>query len=145
MASIIKGTKKEGAALRELFLERLGIKGLMNDSIAEQRSGRVRLVDGSMVICPSEHSALNYKLQGSGARVMALASILLERSIRANGLDSIKVGDIHYEWQYDVAPSDADEHARLSVEAIREAGRQLGLNIPLDGTAKKGLTWAETH
>lgn len=76
---------------------------------------------------------------------MALAAIFLERHIRRKGLDSLKVGDIHDEWQYDVLPSDAKEHALLSVQAIREAGEDLNLNVPLDGTAKEGRTWAETH
>lgn len=145
VAQIIQGTRAEGAAMREQFLERLGISGVMNDAIHEQETGRVWLVDGSGVVCPSPHAALNYKLQGGGARVMALGAILLEQHIRRSGLDSLKVGDIHDEWQYDVAPDDAREHARLSVQAIREAGEELNLNVPLDGEAKQGLTWAETH
>jgi DNA polymerase I len=145
VAQIIEGTREEGALMREQFLARLGIKGVMEDAIREQEIGRVWLCDGAGVVCPSPHAALNYKLQGGGARVMALGSILLEKHIRRIGLDSIKVGDIHDEWQYDVAPKDAREHARISVQAIREAGEELNLNVPLDGTAKEGLTWAETH
>ena len=145
VAQIIEGTKAEGAAMREQFLERLGIKGVMEDAINEQRSGRIWLCDGSGVVCPSPHAALNYKLQGGGARVMALGAILLDKHIRRVGLDSLKVGDIHDEWQFDVDPKDAREHARLSVQAITEAGEELNLSVPLDGTAKEGLTWAETH
>lgn len=145
VASIIKGTVKEGEELRQKFLDRLGLTEVMDAAIEEQRNGRIDLIDGSKVICPSPHSALNYKLQGGGARVMALGAILLEGYIRDEGLDSLKVGDIHDEWQYDVALDDADRHAELSVQAIVEAGRMLKMNIPLDGTAKKGLTWAQTH
>lgn len=135
----------EGTAIRAQFLEKLGIADVMEEAISEQKVGRVWLVDGSGVICPSPHAALNYKLQGGGARVMALGAIFLERHIRRQGLDSLKVGDIHDEWQYDVNPKDAKEHARLSVQSIREAGEELNLNVPLDGTAKGGLTWAQTH
>ena len=145
VASIIKSSVKEGAKIRSQFLERLGLKGVMDDAISEQEHGRIELVDGSKVVCPSPHAALNYKLQGGGARVMALGAIFLEQHIRRSGLDSLKVGDIHDEWQYDVDPKDAREHARLSVQSIREAGEELNLNVPLDGTAKEGLTWAETH
>ena len=145
VAQIIEGTREEGALMREQFLARLGIKRVMEDAMREQGVGRVWLVDGAGVVCPSPHAALNYKLQGGGARVMALGSIILEKHIRRHGLDSLKVGDIHDEWQYDVDPADAREHARLSVQSIREAGEELNLNIPLDGTAKEGLTWAETH
>lgn len=145
VAKTIKVSVKDGVRIRQEFLDRLGITEIMNESIGEQERGRVILVDGAGVICPSPHSALNYKLQGGGARVMAQAAIFLEGHIRTHGLDCLKVGDIHDEWQYDVRPSDAREHARLSVQAIREAGEELNLNVPLDGEAKEGRTWAETH
>ena len=76
---------------------------------------------------------------------MALGSVLLERAIQAKGLDSLKVGDIHDEYQFDVHPDDADEHGLVAVQSIVKAGEKLKLNCPLDGTSKKGLTWAETH
>jgi DNA polymerase-1 len=145
IASTLKVPVSEGARIRSLFLERLGLGDLIDECQQEQESGRVWLCDGAGVVCPSPHAALNYKLQGGGARVMALGSIFLEKHIRRAGLDCLKVGDIHDEWQYDVNPKDAKEHARLSVQAIREAGEELNLNVPLDGTAKEGLTWAQTH
>lgn len=145
VAQIIEGTREEGAAMREQFLERLGIKGVMEDAIQEQRVGRVWLVDGSGVVCPSPHSALNYKLQGGGARVMSLASILLEKHIRREGLDSFAVGNIHDEVQYDVNPKDAQRHGILAVQSITEAGEELNMNLPLSGTSKIGRTWSETH
>src|SRR5690606_30833428 len=124
---------------------KLGIDSLIEECQNEQKAGRVSLCDGSFVVCPSPHASLNYKLQGGGARVMAFANIILEHHIARHGLDCLKVGDIHDEWQYDVHPRDADLHAEASVQAIREAGERLGLNVPLDGEAKKGKTWAETH
>jgi DNA polymerase I len=135
----------EGKAIRQQFLDKLGIGDVMQEAMNEQKVGRVWLVDGSGVICPSPHAALNYKLQGGGARVMALGSILLERHIKRCGLDSLKVGDIHDEWQYDVHPRCAAEHGRLAIQSIREAGEELNLNVPLDGTSKEGRTWAQTH
>jgi len=136
---------REASGVRKMFLERLGADKLIEECQYEQRTGRVRLVDGSLVVCPSPHAALNYKLQGSGARVMALGAVLLERDIQVRQLDSLKVGDIHDEWQYDVHPDDADEHGEVAVQAITRAGKKLGLCCPLDGTSKKGLTWAATH
>lgn len=145
VAKMLGVSLSEGGRIRTMFLELLGLKDVMDAAIKEQQNGRVELIDGSKVICPSPHAALNYKLQGGGARVMGLAAILLEQDIRREGLDSLKVGDIHDEWQYDVDPSDAERHALLSVEAIRRAGELLQLNVPLDGEAKQGRTWAETH
>jgi len=145
VAKTLKVSNKEGARIRQLFLDRLGVQDLITECQAEQEAGRVWLVDGAGVICPSPHAALNYKLQGSGARVMALGAIFLSKHIKREGLDSLKVGDIHDEWQYDVHPDDAAEHARLSVLSIQQAGEELNLNVPLTGEAKQGLTWAETH
>lgn len=135
----------EGGDIKRMFLEKLGIGDLIEECQYEQSQGRVSLCDGSRVVCPSPHAALNYKLQGSGARVMGLGFILLERDIARLRLDSLKVGDIHDEWQYDVDPACSEAHARASVQAIRRSGERLGLNVPLDGEAKQGLTWAETH
>ncbi len=145
VASIINGTVKQGKELRQRFLDRLGLTEVMEGAQDEQKNGRISLIDGSQVVCPSPHAALNYKLQGGGARVMALGSIILERNIRRCGLNSIKVGDIHDEWQYDVATDDARQHSELSVQAIREAGEELNLNLPLDANAQEGMTWAQTH
>lgn len=136
---------REGGRIRNMFLERLGLKELIEEAQYEQEHGRVLLCDGSLVVCPSPHAALNYKLQGGGARVMARAAIMADNYIRRDGLDSLKVGDIHDEWQHDTEPRDAEQYGRRSVESIRDAGEELGLNVPLDGEAKVGRTWAETH
>lgn len=136
---------REAAGIRNLFLERLGVGRLIEEVQQEQANGRVTLVDGSKVVCPSPHAALNYRLQGGGARVMAVGAILLEAELRRRKIDSLKVGDIHDEWQYDVDPNYADEHGELAVKAIIKAGEKLNLAVPLDGESKVGKTWAETH
>ncbi len=60
-------------------------------------------------------------------------------------LDVLWVGDIHDEWQADVA----DEHVEAFIEickvAFREAGEFFDYNLPIDCDAKVGETWAETH
>lgn len=145
IAKTLGVTIREGAHIRNMFLERLGLKELIEECQHEQSQGRVELIDGSQVVCPSPHAALNYKLQGGGARVMGLGCVLLERTIQKEGLDSLKVGDIHDEWQYDVDERDADRHGVAAVQSIVEAGERLNLNVPLDGESKKGRTWAETH
>lgn len=145
VAKMLGVSLREGGRIRTMFLERLGLKDIMDGAIKEQQNGRVELVDGSKVVCPSPHAALNYKLQGGGARVMGLAAVLLEQDIRREGLDSLKVGDIHDEVQYDVHPDHAPRHASLAVEAIRRAGELLKLNVPLDAESKIGRTWSETH
>lgn len=144
--SIVGGKAKEGKALKEkLFANIPGLGEAIEEAKEEWKEGRISLVDGSKIICAHEHASFNYKLQGGGARVMFQAAIFLEGHIRRKGLDSLKVGDIHDEWQYDVAKEDGEEHARLARQAIREAGEELNMNIPMDGKSIIGNNWAETH
>jgi len=135
----------EGGKIKNMFLERLGIKELMEEAKEEQKNGRVSLCDGSWVVCPSPHAALNYKLQGGGARVMALSAILADREVKRNGWDVLKVGDIHDEDQSDCDPQIADDFGKMRVQSIIDAGVKLNLNVPLDGEYKIGTTWARTH
>jgi DNA polymerase I-like protein with 3'-5' exonuclease and polymerase domains len=144
--SVVGGKAKEGKLLKEkLFANIPGLGEAIQQAKDEYKRGRITLVDGSKIICPQEHASFNYKLQGGGARVMFQAAIFLEQHIWRKGLDSLKVGDIHDEWQYDVAKEDAEEHASLARQALVEAGEELNMNIPMDGKSIIGLNWAETH
>src|SRR3546814_10066795 len=84
IAATLGVSVKEGGRIRNLFLERLGLKGLVEECEYEQAQGRITLVDGSRIVCPSSHEALNYKLQGGGARVMSLGAVILQTSIARN-------------------------------------------------------------
>lgn len=146
IGSIKGGGSREGAELKEkAFANIPGLGEAIAEAQAEFKAGRISLVDGSRIICPRLNAAFNYKLQGGGARVMFQACIFLEQHIRRKGLDSLKVGDIHDEWQYDVAKEDAEEHARLARQSIKEAGEELNMLIPMDGKSQIGNNWAETH
>lgn len=145
ISKILGVSLKEAADIRTMFLDRLGLKDLIDACQQEQKRGRIELVDGSRVICPSPHSALNYKLQGGGARVMGVSAVLADDEVRRNNWDVIKVGDIHDEDQTDCDAEVADDFGNMRVDSIRRSGVILKLNVPLDAQYKKGLTWAETH
>ncbi len=145
IANTLGVSNAEGARIRQMFLDKLGLGDLIESCKEEQATGRVELVDGSLVVCPSPHAALNYKLQGGGARVMGLGAYFIQQWVAEHALDSLKVGDIHDEWQWDVHPECALLHATLAEEAIRQAGLKLKMNVPLDAESKIGETWAETH
>lgn len=145
IAKTLGVTIREGAHIRNMFLERLGLKELIEECQHEQSQGRVELIDGSQVVCPSPHAALNYKLQGGGARVMGLALVLLDRHVRQHNLDALFVGNIHDEIQTDVCPDHADLYGIASVECLEKAGILLKMNVPITGEYKKGRTWSQTH
>ena len=53
--------------------------------------------------------------------------------------------NIHDEYQAEVNPEIVDEYKKLAVEAIKKAGLFFNMRCPLDGEAKEGNNWYETH
>lgn len=137
-----------GKVVREtLYKNTPGLKELIKriGKEFEKNSGMLKMIDGGYNRCPSPHAALNYKLQGNGAIVMKLASIILDDKITSEGWDVLKVGDIHDEGQLDSDPAVADMVGKAAVSSIEEAGRKLGLLLPITGTYSVGNNWADTH
>jgi len=142
------GEEELGTKIRHVLGDAVpGLGELMESARKEfyDNAGVLRTIDGGFVRCPSPHAALNYKCQSAGAIVMKLACIIHTREIEKNKWDTLKVGDIHDEWQYDSRPDCAELVGEAGREAIRLAGEKLRLGVPLDGTYSIGRTWADTH
>lgn len=145
------GTKRELVAYgtwiqNELYRVTPGLKEATEDAREEQRQtkeGWMRCIDGGYVRCPSQHGALNYRIQPLEAVLMKQAMVFIDE--RARHLEQGKVADIHDEGQHEVSPRDAQELGHIAVQAIRDAGEQLGFRVPMDGDFKVGTSWAETH
>jgi DNA polymerase-1 len=86
-----------------------------------------------------------YLLQGDESRIMKQAGIYLDEEIRRHKLDAHKVGDIHDEWQFVVATSSVDKFVELALGVFPRTGNSFEYNVPIEGDAKVGKTWAETH
>jgi DNA polymerase-1 len=142
------GDEELGTKIRTVLGDAVpGLGELMEDARKEfyDHAGLLRTIDGGFVRCPSPHAALNYRCQSAGAIVMKLAAILLDREIKKNKWDALKVGDIHDEWQFDCHPDCSELVGRAGQRAIAMAGEKLKLGVPLDGTFSVGHTWADTH
>jgi DNA polymerase I-like protein with 3'-5' exonuclease and polymerase domains len=111
--------------------------------------GYVFGLDGRKIYIRSAHSALNALLQGAGAVVMKQALVILDGKLKAQylvpGKDYEFVLNIHDEFQIEVSESLAGLVAKEARQSIIEAGQVLNLRCPLDGEAKIGSNWAETH
>jgi DNA polymerase I-like protein with 3'-5' exonuclease and polymerase domains len=142
-----KLTAKEGTALRDAMIASIpGFNALIKALQKELRdTGRIRLCDGTPILVPSDHMVIPYLLQGDESRLMKKAMVLLDADLRRSRLDSRKVADIHDEWQYIVKLGDVEAFIRLALAVFPRAGESFGYKIPIDGDAKVGLTWAETH
>ncbi len=111
--------------------------------------GWLRGIDGRQLFVRSQHSALNTLLQSAGALLVKQATLNiyfeLERRGYSWGTDWALVAHIHDEVQMQVRKEIAEEVAEVAVWAFQEAGRQFDWRCPLDGEAKIGNNWAETH
>jgi DNA polymerase-1 len=142
-----KLTEREGNALKQKLIESVpGFRELI-DSLQEEleRTGRIRLCDGTPILVPSPHMVIPYLLQGDESRIMKKASILLDREIRRYGIKAWKVADIHDEWQFVVRNEDVQRFVDRSLSVFPEAGRSFNYRVSIEGDAKIGKTWAETH
>jgi len=113
---------------------------------------RIRTIDGRPLYVDSRHKLLNYLFQSTGTIIMKVAACIMDRRLRAEGLyvnNAVrKVCDYHDEFQFEVIaniPGLAKMVGQMGIDSIKEAGVQLGLNVPLDGEFKVGANWGETH
>ena len=146
IGSIVGGSQRTGAQLRQRFLENTPALAELRErvSIASQR-GYLRGLDGRCLHIRSEHSALNTLLQSAGAVVMKKALQIFEQYAPKWKLDYKLLGSIHDEYQIEAREDQADKVGYLMVESIKAAGIALDLKCPLDGEYKVGNNWAETH
>lgn len=112
-----------------------------------EKTGRIRLCDDTPILVPSPHMVIPYLLQGDESRLMKQALIYVDRNVRARGHTKhvLKVADIHDEWQFRVRTELVQEFLSYALPCFPEAGETFNYNILIEGDAKIGKTWAETH
>jgi DNA polymerase-1 len=144
-----KLTAKEGNQLKQKLIDSVpGFGDLISRLQAELReSGRIKLCDGTPILVPSDHMVIPYLLQGDESRLMKQALIYVDREIKLNGLTPhvLKVADIHDEWQWKVKNEYVQTFIELALPCFLRAGESFNYRIPIEGAAKEGKTWAETH
>jgi DNA polymerase-1 len=138
---------KEARLAKQKFFEQVPglpklIKRLQNEL---HRTGRITLCDGSRVLVSSDHMVIPYLLQGDESRIMKQAGIYLDEEIRRRKIEAYKVGDIHDEWQFVVRHESVEEFIELALVVFPRTGASFEYNVPIEGDAKIGKTWAETH
>ena len=151
MGEIVGGGAREGQALKRKFLDNLPALNKLQAAIEHKvtNGGKLIGLDGRILPVRSAHAALNMLLQSAGAVCMKKALNLLFEKLThlgyQHGREYSFVANVHDEFQVEVLPELAETFGKLAVEAIRQAGKDLKLNIELDGEYKVGTTWAETH
>lgn len=109
--------------------------------------GYLQGLDGRRIPIRSEHSALNFLLQGAGAIVMkkALCLFLDTALVHEDWPDMGLCAQIHDEAQIECAPELAEAVGSTYADCIKAAGEHFGLRCPMAGNFKIGDNWSQTH
>jgi len=151
IGEIVGGGAREGQELKRRFYSNIPALAKLLADVQQkvQRSNKLTGLDGRILPVRSPHKALNMLLQSAGAVCMKVALIQLFHRMNKlkwqHGREYSFVANVHDEFQAEVQPDKVGAFSELAVESIRMAGRELKLNVMLDGEAKVGETWAQTH
>jgi DNA polymerase I-like protein with 3'-5' exonuclease and polymerase domains len=145
-----KSDRAHGGKVRKKVKEQIkGYEDLEKEVKKKAKKGWIRGLDGRRIWIRSDHSALNFLLQSAGIIVVKRAMVIAPHVLKAAGfeedVDYWPVLWVHDEWQFEVAPERVDEFKRVLCGVFAIAGEQLGVRCRLDGEAKDGITWADTH
>ncbi len=151
IGNIAGGNAQLGQKLKRKFFSSLPALARLQQDVQRKvkHGGELKGLDGRILPIRSSHAALNMLLQSAGAVCMKVALIQLFHLLNGlrwqHGREYAFVANIHDEFQAEVTPDKAEVFGKLAVESIQHAGKQLKLNVPLDGEYKIGNNWSETH
>ncbi|OYT57724.1 MAG: DNA polymerase [Desulfurococcales archaeon ex4484_217_2] len=141
---IINKDKTAGAALKRTFTRKVrGLKQLIEGVQRAAKRGYLKGISGRRLYVRSQHSALNTLLQSTGAYYMKY--FLIEAEKRLKNFDAHFVGNIHDEVQVEVKEDQAEEVKEILEQTFVDVGEQIGMRIKMEGEARIGNNWKETH
>lgn len=148
--------RKEAADLIESYFRLYPkIRAFMDDAVAKAREtgyavtalGRRRFLRdinsrNATARQGAERDAINTPIQGTAADLIKLAMVKVHRALKAEGLKTQMILQIHDELLFD-AP--LDEVDRVSEIARREMEGAMDLGVPLEVSVGVGRNWLEAH
>lgn len=151
IGKIVGGNSRHGRELKEKFFKSIpALKRVVDWVQSEVRTkGELIGLDGRILPIRSAHAALNTLLQSAGAVVMKMALVTFYDSmVEEFGPHGERWGlcaNVHDEFEVECEPSIAGRVKELAEQSIRKAGEHFKLAIRLDGEAKQGFVWYDTH
>ena len=147
---------REAQAYIDAYLEKYhGVREYMERVIAEAKAnGYVSTLYGRRRPMPElkspnrnmrafgERVARNMPIQGTAADIMKLAMVNVHRRMRAEGLESRLILQVHDELIAECPEREAERVKALLEEEMSGAAK---LSVPLTANAKIGRSWAEAH
>ncbi len=156
--TIIDPDEKDEEVLRQLgsnainsFMRGLpALKRLKSEiTLMIQDRGWLYGLDKRILYCRSDFKGLNVLLQSSGALIMKQVVIGLHQTMEEAGyqygVDWQQQGMIHDEIQLSCAPNLVETLKDHALNAFPAAQQFFGFRCPIEGDAKVGYTWLDTH
>lgn len=146
IGEIVKGSSADGKRLKQQFLAKTkGLDKLVKGVQQAAKRGYLIGITGRRLYVRSSHAALNVLLQSAGAYIMKYYLVELDKQLKQNNIDYAFVGNIHDEVQMQVKEEHAEQAARIAEGCFKVVEQQLSWRCQLDGEAKIGNNWADTH
>ncbi len=156
--SIIDPDEKDELVLKQLganainsFLSGIPALKKLKNKLANTLAARGYLIglDGRILFCRSDFKALNVLLQSAGAIIMKQVVIEIHKNMEAAGLvygiDWEQNAMIHDEVEVSCRPDLVELVSQQCLAAYPAAGAFFGFGCPIEGDAKVGKTWTDTH
>ncbi|MFO1014027.1 MAG: DNA polymerase I [Caulobacteraceae bacterium] len=150
----------EAAAYIRTYFERFpGIKDYMDRMRAQVREhAYVTTIYGRKVNIPdirakavghrafAERAAINAPIQGSAADIMRRAMVRMPGALKAAGLSSRMLLQVHDELVFEARAEEADETMRVARAVMERADEPaIALSVPLVVEARAAANWDEAH
>ena len=141
--------------IENYFATYSGVKRYMDESIAVAREkGYIETIlhrkrylpditsHNSVVRGYAERNAINAPIQGSAADIIKIAMIEIYRRLRAEGLRSTMMLQVHDELNFSVYPEEKERVQQIVIEAMESA---YAMQVPLRADFGWGANWLEAH
>ena len=146
IGEIVKGTSEDGKRLKKAFLSKTpGLQQLVKGVQTASKRGYLKGVTGRRLYVRSPHAALNVLLQSAGAYIMKYYAVVLDKRLREEQLTFKFVGNIHDEIQIEVLEEHSERCAKICEECFGIVEEKIGWRCKLEGEAKIGDNWKDTH
>ena len=141
------------AFINKYFAKYPGVKNFMDETAqageekgyAETLMGRRRYLpelksSKSVIREFGRRAAMNTPVQGTAADIIKLAMVRVDEALRAAGLRSRLILQVHDELLLECPPEEAEQAAALLKQAMEEV---ITLAVPLEAEVQQGGSWAE--
>lgn len=147
-------TRKEAAAFIEQYFAAFpGVRRYMDEIVAQaKQDGYVKTLLERRRYLPdirssnfnlrsfAERTAMNTPIQGTAADIIKLAMVRMAEALKAKGLKSRMLLQVHDELVFEVPPEELETMKALVPQVMSEA---LPLDVPLKAEVSAGVNWYE--